>query len=105
MRNLVSGVAEPWEGGIDPDSPVIIATPQPTSDPVYTPTPDMFQLTATAYFGDFPTAIPQSTPMPAATNPPMIQPTQTPIPLPTVFVCQTYEDATTTNCVAPTSGS
>ena len=101
MRNLVSGVAEPWDDNIDSNSPVIIPTLYPTSAPIYTSTPDMFQLTATAYFGDFPTALPQSTPEPTATNRPMIQPTRTAVPSPTPCVASKPGDLQR-GCVPPT---
>jgi hypothetical protein len=58
-----------------------------------------FAATATAYFGDFPTALPAMTTTPTEIPRPMIEPTWTDYqhqtggtPAPTVFICQTVED-------------
>ena len=68
-----------------------------------------FDATATAYFGDFPTALPAATPMPTETPRPMIEPTWTDYqhqtngtPEPTVFLCRTVEDVAA-GCVPATS--
>lgn len=82
------------------DAPVIIATPQFTPTP-YPTTINHFELTATAYFDDFPTAIPQSTPEPTATNRPMIQPTRTLQPTATICVASQPGDLQR-GCLPPT---
>ena len=82
ISEMVQQIVEPWQDGksaeenpviIDTNAPVTIDTPAP----IATITPNTFEATATAYFGDFPTAFPAQ---PAATNRPMIQPTSTPRP-------------------------
>lgn len=80
------------------DSPVIIPTVQFTPTPMPTiENPIDFNATATAYFGDFPTALP----MPTSTPRPMVEPTRTPIPSPTVFICRSGEDVLA-GCQPPT---
>lgn len=89
----------------------------PTAVFTSTPLPTMenqtdFDATATAYFGDFPTALPAqstATPIPTATPRPMIEPTWTDYqhqtngtPEPTVFLCRTVEDVAA-GCVPATS--
>lgn len=80
------------------DSPVIIPTAQFTPTPLPTIANQTdFDATATAYFGDFPTALP----MPTSTPRPMIEPTRTPIPSPTICVASQPGDLQR-GCVPPT---
>ena len=87
------------DGGSNVTVPTAVSTPVPL--PAFTPPPNMFELTATAYFGDFPTALPASTPMPTETPRPMIEPTRTAVPSPTVCVAQQAGDVAR-GCVPPT---
>ena len=89
----------PDNGGSNITVPTAVSTPVPL--PAFTPPPNMFELTATAYFGDFPTALPASTPMPTETPRPMIEPTRTAVPSPTVCVAQQAGDVAR-GCVPPT---
>jgi hypothetical protein len=80
------------------DTAVTVPTVEFTATPLPTPSID-FAATATAYFGDFPTALPEFTATPTETPRPMIEPTWTDYqwqtngtPAPTVFICQTVED-------------
>lgn len=75
---------------------VFTSTPLPTIENATD-----FDATATAYFGDFPTALPASTPMPTETPRPMIEPTRTAVPSPTVCVAQQAGDVAR-GCVPPT---
>ena len=86
-------------GGSNVTVPTAVSTPVPL--PAFTPPPNMFELTATAYFGDFPTALPASTPMPTETPRPMIEPTRTAVPSPTVCVAVQTGDLER-GCVPPT---
>ena len=87
------------DGGSNVTVPTAVSTPVPL--PAFTPPPNMFELTATAYFGDFPTALPASTPLPTETPRPMIEPTWTLVPSPTVCVAQQAGDVAR-GCVPPT---
>jgi hypothetical protein len=100
VGRLINAVIEPWQGG-NKDAPVTITqpTPQFTSTPMPPPpTPSTdFNATATAYFGDFPTALPAE---PTATPlPPMIDPAFT--IMPTRFICNSVEDIQA-GCTPPT---
>ena len=75
---------------------VFTSTPLPTIENATD-----FDATATAYFGDFPTALPASTPLPTETPRPMIEPTWTLVPSPTVCVAQQAGDVAR-GCVPPT---
>jgi len=95
---IINESSNKWNSNND-DAPVIISTPDggfPTAISV-TPTPSMFEATATVFFA---TALPAQ---PTETPRPMIQPTQTPVSLPTVFVCKnaTSEDYAR-GCAPPT---
>lgn len=95
---IINESSNKWNSG-DGDAPVVISTPDggfPTAVPV-TPTPNMFEATATVFFA---TAMP---PQPTETPRSTIEPTRTPVPLPTVFVCRnaTNEDYAR-GCVPPT---
>lgn len=79
---------------------VIVPTAVFTSTPLPT-VPTTFEETATAYFGDFPTALPANTPMPTETPRPMIEPTRTAVPSPTVCVARETGDLQR-GCVPPT---
>ena len=90
------------DGGSDVTVPTAVSTSVPL--PANTPTPNMFELTATAYFGEFSTALPAqptAMPVPTETPRPMIEPTWTDYqhqtngtPEPTVFLCNTVDDVT-----------
>jgi len=89
------------DGGSNVTVPTAVFASTPVPLPAFTPPPNMFELTATAYFGDFPTALPASTPMPTETPRPMIEPTRTAVPSPTVCVAQQAGDVAR-GCVPPT---
>lgn len=87
------------------DVNVVVPTAVYTSTPFPTPHTD-FAATATAYFGEFPTALPASTPTPtwsledfeaAAT----VNAAGNPTPRPTVFLCRSAEDVAK-GCQPPT---
>jgi hypothetical protein len=104
IEEIISGVVnesqDSWNSGAsngNSDAPIVISTPDggfPTAIPI-APTPNMFQETATAYFA---TAMP---PQPTETPRPMIEPTRTPVPLPTVFICRSSQDVLA-GCQPPT---
>jgi len=84
-NDIINDSAEKWDSS---DLPVIIPTPEggfPTAIPV-TPTPNQFEATATVFFA---TTLP---PLASSTPRPMIQPTRTPIPTATIFVCRNATD-------------
>ena len=87
------------DGGSNVTVPTAVSTPVPL--PAFTPPPNMFELTATAYFGDFPTALPASTPLPTETPRQMTEPTRTAVPSPTVCVAVQTGDLER-GCVPPT---
>ena len=92
------------DGGSNVTVPTAVFASTPVPLPAFTPPPNMFELTATAYFGDFPTALPVqpiATPMPTETPRPMIEPTRTAVPSPTVCVAVQTGDLER-GCVPPT---
>ena len=89
-------------------TPPVVFTSSPM--PQSSPPPNMFELTATAYFGDFPTALPASTPEPEYTATWSLQDFEAaatvnaaanPVPTPTVFLCRSAEDVAR-GCQPPT---
>ena len=98
----------PDNGGSNITVPTAVSTPVPL--PAFTPPPNMFELTATAYFGDFPTALPIATPMPEYTATRSLQDFEAqatvnaannPTPRPTVCVAVQTGDLER-GCVPPT---
>lgn len=98
IEGVISGVVndsqESWNGGNS--APVVIPTAEFTPTP-YPTTPSTFEATATAYFADFPTVIPEPTQTPR----PMIEPTRTQVPTATVYICRTSQDILA-GCQPPT---
>lgn len=91
------------------DVNVTVPTAEFTSTPFPTPSID-FAATATAYFGDFPTALPASPPTPEYTATWSLQDFEAeatraaagnPTPAPTRFICRTAEDVAN-GCQPPT---
>lgn len=94
IREFIGNDLSPDSGDVD----VVVPTAVYTSTPFPTPHTD-FAATATAYFGEMPTALPAITPTPTETPRPMIEPTWTDYqhqtngtPEPTLFLCYTVED-------------
>ena len=98
------------DGGSNVTVPTAVFASTPVPLPVFTPPPNMFELTATAYFGDFPTALPIATPMPEYTATRSLQDFEAqatvnaannPTPRPTVCVAVQTGDLER-GCVPPT---